>query len=233
MLELIEAERVTFLPGVPTMLLRIIEHPDFGRRDLSSLRAVCSGGTTVPAELVRRIEDSPGVDFSISYGQTEASPGVTQTFPDDAIEDKAATAGPPLPQTEVKIVDTENGETLPLGTIGELCTRGYLVMHGYFEMPEETAKAIDGEGWLHSGDLCSMDERGGGAAGPLKTTGAPIRTLDNRQGRAYPVTQCHILRHSVTGRGGATLGRGSWECIAACRGKSASRGRRRVGGPRS
>ncbi|HEX2464223.1 MAG TPA: AMP-binding protein [Thermoanaerobaculia bacterium] len=160
MLELIEAERVTFLPGVPTMLLRIIEHPDFERRDLTSLRAVCSGGTTVPAELVRRIEQSLGVDFSISYGQTEASPGVTQTFPDDSIDDKSSTAGPPLPQTEVKIVDTVTGETLPCGEIGELCTRGYLVMHGYFEMPEETAKAIDAEGWLHTGDLCSMDDRG-------------------------------------------------------------------------
>jgi fatty-acyl-CoA synthase len=159
-LELIEAERVTFLPGVPTMLLRIIEHPDFARRDLSSLRAVCSGGTTVPTELVRRIESSLGVDFSISYGQTEASPGVTQTFPDDAIEDKAATAGPPLPQTEVKIVDAESGATVPCGAIGELCTRGYLVMHGYFELPEETAKTIDRDGWLHSGDLCSMDQRG-------------------------------------------------------------------------
>ena len=159
-LELIESERVTFLPGVPTMLIRIIEHPDFHRRDLSSLISVCSGGTSVPPELVRRIEDSLGVSFAISYGQTEASPGVTQNHPDDSIEDKAATAGPPLPQTEVKIVDTETGEVLPVGEAGEICTRGYLVMHGYFEMPEATASAIDQEGWLHTGDIGSMDERG-------------------------------------------------------------------------
>ncbi len=159
-LELIESERVTFLPGVPTMLIKIIEHPDFKRRDLSSLTSVCSGGTSVPPELVRRIEESLGVSFSISYGQTEASPGVTQNFPDDSIEDKALTAGPPLPQTEVKIVDRETGEVLPLGEAGEICTRGYLVMHGYFDMPEATTAAIDEEGWLHTGDVGSMDERG-------------------------------------------------------------------------
>ena len=159
-LELIESERVTFLPGVPTMLIRIIDHPDFERRDLSSLTSVCSGGTSVPPELVRRIEDALGVDFSISYGQTEASPGITQNWPDDSIEDKALTAGPPLPQTEVKIADSETGKALPLGREGEICTRGYLVMDGYFGMPEATASAIDEEGWLHTGDVGSMDERG-------------------------------------------------------------------------
>ena len=159
-LELIESERVTFLPGVPTMLIKILEHPDFERRDLSSLTSVCSGGTSVPPELVRRIEDSLGVSFSISYGQTEASPGVTQNHPDDSVEDKAATAGPPLPQTEVKIVDCDSGNVLPVGEAGEICTRGYLVMHGYFEMPEATAAAIDDQGWLHTGDIGSMDERG-------------------------------------------------------------------------
>ena len=160
MLELIESEKVSFLPGVPTMLIKIMEHPDFVTRDLSSLTTVCSGGTSVPPDLVRRIEGTLGVSFSISYGQTEASPGITQNHPDDSVEDKATTAGPPLPQTEVKIVDTESGETVSTGSVGELCTRGYLVMRGYFEMPEETARAIDPEGWLHTGDLCSMDERG-------------------------------------------------------------------------
>jgi fatty-acyl-CoA synthase len=106
------------------------------------------------------------VKLVVSYGQTEASPSVTLNPRDDTIEDKALTVGPPLEQTEVKIAGIETGEILPLGAVGEICVRGYLVMHGYFEMPEETARAIDADGWLHTGDLGSMDERG-----YLKVTG--------------------------------------------------------------
>lgn len=159
-LELIESERVTVSCAVPTMLIAMMEHPDFKRRDLSSLRCVFSGGTLVPAELVRRIESVLGVSFAIVFGTTECSPLLTQTRLDDDPDDKATTIGRALPQTEVKIADPATSETVPVGAIGELCARGYLVMKGYFEMPEATAAAIDSEGWYHTGDLASMDERG-------------------------------------------------------------------------
>jgi fatty-acyl-CoA synthase len=119
-----------------------------------------SGGSTVPTELVRRIERTLGVQFAIVYGQTEASPVITQTRLTDTPEDKAETIGPPLDHAEVKIVDPDSGEIVPVGTIGEICCRGYQVMDGYFEMPEATAESIDAEGWLHTGDLGTMDERG-------------------------------------------------------------------------
>lgn len=160
MLALIEELRATHLLGVPTMLIAVMEHPDFDRRDLSSIHTVCSGGATVPADLVRRIEKTLGVQFSIIYGQTEASPGVTLMKPDDSEEDKANTLGPVLPQTEMKVIDPETGATAPIGESGELCCRGYLVMLGYFEMPDKTAETIDEDGWLHSGDLVTMDDRG-------------------------------------------------------------------------
>ena len=160
MLELCETYRGSHLLGVPTMLIACMEHPDFDKRDLSSLTTVCSGGSTVPAALVRRIEETLGVQFSIIYGQTEASPTITLMKLDDAPEDKANTLGPILPRTEIKVVDPETGKTLPIGESGELCTRGYLVMLGYYDMPERTAEAIDADGWLHTGDLVSMDSRG-------------------------------------------------------------------------
>ena len=159
-LELCETEKATHLLGVPTMLIAMMEHPDFRSRDLSTLTTVCSGGATVPADLVRRIEGTLGVQFSIIYGQTESSPGITLIKPDDDESDKANTLGPALPQTEIKVVDPETRETVPPGTQGELCTRGYLVMLGYFEMPDKTAETIDEEGWLHTSDLVTMDERG-------------------------------------------------------------------------
>ena len=159
-LELIETEGAHVLGAVPTMLIALMEHPDFGRRDLSSLRAVVSGGSTVPADLVRRVERTLGVRFGIVFGQTEASPVITQTRLDDTAEDKALTIGQPLPQCEVKVVDPETGEVAPIGALGEVCARGYLVMKGYYDMPEPTAEAIDSDGWLHTGDLGRMDERG-------------------------------------------------------------------------
>ncbi|MGH9060025.1 MAG: AMP-binding protein, partial [Acidimicrobiales bacterium] len=158
-LELVESEGAAVLGGVPTMLMALMEHPRFPATDLSSLRAVLCGGATVPADLVRRIEGGLGVRFGIVFGQTESSPVITQTRLDDSAEDKAETIGQPLPRTEVKIVDPA-GETVAPGVVGELCTRGYLVMDGYFEAPEATALAIDAGGWLHTGDLCSMDDRG-------------------------------------------------------------------------
>jgi fatty-acyl-CoA synthase len=159
-LDLIEAERVQTIGLVPTMLIAVLEQPDFAQRDLSSLRAIVSGGATVPAELVRKVEATTPARFNIVFGQTESSPVITQTHLDDTPEDKAETIGVALPQTEVQIVDPESGAVVPPGTLGELCTRGYLVMAGYFEMPEATAAAIDADGWLHTGDLATMDDRG-------------------------------------------------------------------------
>jgi fatty-acyl-CoA synthase len=159
-LELIERERGTALLGVPTMQIALLEHPDIATRDLSSLRSSVSGGSLVPAELVRRIEATLGVQFCIVYGTTECSPLITMTRFADTPEDKAATIGRAIPQTEVKIIDPETGDVVAPGTVGELCARGYMVMPGYFENPDATAEAIDSEGWYHTGDLASMDERG-------------------------------------------------------------------------
>jgi fatty-acyl-CoA synthase len=159
-LALIESERGTLFMGVPTMLIAMLEHADFARRDLSSVRSALAGGATVAPELVRRTESALKVPLSIVFAQTEASPIITQTRLDDTPEDRAESLGRPLPQTEVKIVDPGTGQTVPRGVIGELCTRGYHVMQGYFDNPEATAAAIDAEGWLHTGDLGSMDERG-------------------------------------------------------------------------
>ena len=160
MLELLETHDSTHMLGVPTMLIAAMAHPDFATRDLSTVTTVCSGGSTVPADLVRRIEDSLGVQFSIIYGQTEASPGITLMKPEDSAEDKATTLGPAMPQIELKVVHPEDGATQPIGEPGELCVRGYNVMTGYFEMPEKTAETIDADGWLHTGDLVTMDDRG-------------------------------------------------------------------------
>ena len=159
-LELVETERANVMGGVPTMLIAMMEHPAFATRDLSSLRSVLSGGSTVPAELVRRIESTLGIRFGIVYGQTEASPVITQTRLDDTPEDKAETIGRPQPQQDVKIVDPATGDVVPVGQIGEICARGYNVMLGYFEMPDATAETIDADGWLHTGDLATMDDRG-------------------------------------------------------------------------
>jgi len=160
MLELIETYRAKNLMGVPTMLVAILEHPDFKRRDLSSISVIGSGASTVPTALVQRLERELDAPFVIAFGQTECSPTATNTLPGDSIEDKANTVGPPMPHTEAKIVDPETGDTVPVGTLGEFCTRGYHVMLEYFDMPESTQQTIDADGWLHTGDLCTMDARG-------------------------------------------------------------------------
>jgi len=159
-LELIEREQVAFAAGVPTMLIAAMEHPDFTNRDLSSWQGVVSGGAQVPEALVRKIEDTLGVDFTIIYGQTECSPTLTNTHPHDTPEDKGLTVGPPIPHTEVRIVDPETLETVPIGEQGELWARGYCTMIEYFEKPEETSETLLPDGWLRTGDLATMDERG-------------------------------------------------------------------------
>ena len=159
-LELFATYHGNAMVGVPTMLIAMLEHPTFPSTDLSSVKTICSGGSTVPAPLVKRFEEKLGAQFTIVFGQTECSPVAAQTRTDDSVEDKAGTIGLPLPNMETKIVDPNTGEIVPIGTIGEFCTRGYHVMLGYFDMPEATAAAIDADGWLHTGDLCAMDARG-------------------------------------------------------------------------
>jgi fatty-acyl-CoA synthase len=159
-LELIETYRCDGMSTVPTMLVSMLEHPDFASTDLSSLKHLSAGGSTVPAPLVTAFQERVGAAFTILFGQTECSPMATMTSPADSVADKAETIGRPMPNTEVKVVDPVTGETVPTGAVGELCTRGYHVMLGYFEDPVATAAAVDADGWLHTGDLCSMDERG-------------------------------------------------------------------------
>jgi fatty-acyl-CoA synthase len=159
-LELIETFRCEGMSTVPTMLISMLEHPDFAATDLSSLKYLSSGASTVPAPLVTTFQEQLGASFTILFGQTECSPMATMTNPDDSVADKTTTIGRAMPQTEVKIIDPATGATVPVGAVGEFCTRGYHVMLGYFDDPIATAAAVDADGWLHTGDLCSMDERG-------------------------------------------------------------------------
>jgi fatty-acyl-CoA synthase len=160
MLDLIETERPAIAGGAATMVEMLARHPDFGRRDTSSVRVLPAGGMPVPASLVRRAESGLGARFHVSYGQTEAS-GLTHAVrSSDPPEVRTGTVGRPLPQVEVRVADPGSGRTQALGAVGEVLVRGYQVMAGYFELPEATAAAIDADGWLHTGDLGSMDARG-------------------------------------------------------------------------
>jgi len=159
-LELVETERATLTAGVPTMLLALIEHGDFTRRDLSSLRSVSSGGSVVPPELVRHIEAALGVRAAIVFGQTEASGFISQTRLDDGADDKARTLGAPLPGVDARVVGPLTRAVVPVGEVGELEVRGPNVMRGYHRDPAASAAAIDTDGWLRTGDLVTMDRRG-------------------------------------------------------------------------
>ena len=159
-LELIETYRSTVLGGVPTMLAAVASHPALARWDLSALRCAVAGGAPVPPTLVRQVEERFGIPLVNTYGQTESSCSVTATRPGDAAPDRRYTVGRPLPQTEVKIAAVGRAEPVPPGTVGEICTRGYLVMRGYADDPQATVAAIDANGWLRTGDLGSMDARG-------------------------------------------------------------------------
>ncbi len=153
-LEAVEAERCTALYGVPTMFIAEFEHPEFSRFDLSSLRTGVMAGSPCPIELMKRVAgEMHCAELTIVYGQTETSPGITQSATGDSLELRVTTVGRPLPNTEVKLVDPATGRTVEIGEHGELCTRGYLVMRGYDADSQGTAQVIDAEGWLHTGDL--------------------------------------------------------------------------------
>ncbi|HXC56536.1 MAG TPA: AMP-binding protein [Rhizomicrobium sp.] len=157
---LIEGERVGMMGGVPTMLLGMLEALARNPRDVSSIRSVFSGGAMVPPELVRRVNAKFGCNLSICYGQTECSAVLTQTGSGDALQDQFETAGQPLPKTEVSIRDPATGAVVAVGAVGEICSRSYGTMIAYNDNPKATAEAVDGEGWLHTGDLGTMDARG-------------------------------------------------------------------------
>jgi fatty-acyl-CoA synthase len=164
-LELLEGERATVTAGVPTMLIALTEHPKFAEKDLSSLRAVSSGGSVVPPELVRQIESALGARATICFGQTETCGFISQAFLHDSAEDKAATLGQPLPLVEARVVASAPGEAdeesvVDFGEVGELQVRAPFVMAGYHEMPQATREAFSADGWLRTGDLVTMDERG-------------------------------------------------------------------------
>ncbi len=150
----IESEKATSIYGVPTMFIGQLEDPTFSKRDLTSLRTGIMSGSPCPIEVMTRVVNDMHVnEVTIAYGMTEASPVITQTRTDVPIELRVSTVGKPLPEIEVKLVNPETGETLGDNEQGELCTRGHVVMLGYYNMPEATENAIDSEGWLHSGDL--------------------------------------------------------------------------------
>ncbi len=160
-LDAIEQHRATVIYGVPTMFIAQLQHSSFDQHDLSSLRTGIMAGSPCPIEVMREVIDRMGArEITIAYGQTEASPVITQTRTDDPIEVRVETVGRPLPGVEVKIIDPQTGVTLPVGKQGELCARGHVVMLGYYKDPEATAKAIDREGWLHTGDLAVCREDG-------------------------------------------------------------------------
>jgi fatty-acyl-CoA synthase len=160
-MQAIQDERCTSLYGVPTMYIAEFSHPRFKEFDFSSMRTGIMAGSLCPIELMRRvIREMHCPELTTVYGLTEASPGITQTTTEDTFERKTTTVGRALPHTEVKIIDPETREVVPLGSNGELCTRGYLVMNGYHNDPEGTAATVEPDGWLHSGDIASMDEFG-------------------------------------------------------------------------
>jgi fatty-acyl-CoA synthase len=160
-LRALEQERCTAFHGVPTMFIALLDQPDFARADFSTMRTGIMAGAPCPIEVMRRVlREMHMPEICITYGQTEASPGITMTRTDDSLERRVATVGRALPGVEVKIVDPETGRTLPAGQQGELCSRGYNTMLGYYDMPDATAEAVDAEGWLHTGDLATMDEHG-------------------------------------------------------------------------
>jgi fatty-acyl-CoA synthase len=160
-LQTVQDEKCTGLHGVPTMFIAELNDPDFEKYDLSTLRTGIMAGSNCPIEVMKAVIEKMGVnEITIAYGQTEASPVITQTRTDDPIELRVETVGKALPHVEVKIVEPGTNREVPLNVQGELCTRGYHVMKGYYKDTVATQEAIDSDGWLHTGDLAVMDEFG-------------------------------------------------------------------------
>jgi len=157
----IEYERCTAVHGVPTMFIGILEHRDFEKYDYSTLRTGIMAGSPCPIKVMQDVVERMHMrDITIVYGLTEAAPGCTQTTVEDSLERRVNTVGRNLPNVEIKVVDPETGETVPPGVPGEFCARGYNIMKGYYKMEEDTRKVIDADGWLHTGDLATVDADG-------------------------------------------------------------------------
>ena len=184
MLDLLERHRGTIVNAVPTMYVRILQDEKLatGERDLSAWRIAYVGGTSIPPSLMLELKARIGCDPAIIMGMTECSPIITQTLPDEPLEQKVQNAGVPLPHVEIRIVDPATGAVVPIGREGELQIRGFLVTAGYYAMREATEAAIDAEGWLKSGDLAVMD-----AAGHLRIVGRIKDMLIRGGENIYPV----------------------------------------------
>ena len=178
----VEKERCTAIHGVPTMFIAELEHPEFERFDLGSLRTGIMAGSPCPIEVMRQVIDRMGCrEMTVGYGLTEAAPIITLTRADDNIERRVSTVGTAIPHVEVKIVDPETGDEAPVGEQGELCARSFMNMKGYYKMPEATEAAIDTEGWLHTGDLATVD-----ADGYYKITGRSKDMIIRGGENVYP-----------------------------------------------
>jgi fatty-acyl-CoA synthase len=159
-LQTIEREKCTAVYGVPTMFIAELDHPEFSKFDLSSLRTGIMAGAPCPIEVMKRVNEKMNMrDVTIAYGMTETSPVSFQSATDDPLERRVSTVGRIHPHVEVKVIDLE-GRVVPRGTPGELCTRGYSIMLGYWDEPEKTADVLDASGWMHTGDLGVIDDEG-------------------------------------------------------------------------
>lgn len=189
----IHKERCTAIYGSPSMMVALLEHPRFNKKRWQGVSKGIVGGASCPAELMRRLVRDVGVSgITNGYGSTEASSWITMTHPEDTLEKKISTIGKPLECNEVKIIDPATGEDLPLDRQGEICARGFL-MKSYYEMPGATSKAIDEEGWFHSGDLGTVDEKG-----YFRITGR-IKDMIVREGVEIHPTEVEELIYAMPG----------------------------------
>ena len=159
-LQIIKQEGCNHMFAVPTMLIAMLQHPEFERYRPTTLNVVLSAGAPVPVALMEQVHERMGTDIAITFGQTESAGGITYTPPADSFERKSATVGIPHLYMDIKIINPATGEVVPCGERGELCCRGFAVMAGYYNMPDKTAETIDAGGWLHTGDLATMDAQG-------------------------------------------------------------------------
>jgi fatty-acyl-CoA synthase len=160
-MEAVQEERCTALYGVPTMFIAELDHPDFDRFDFSTLRTGIMAGSPCPVEVMKKVQSRMNMtEVTIAYGMTETSPVSTMSTTDDPLDKRVSTVGRVHPHVEIKIVDPASGRVVPRGETGELCSRGYMVMLGYWNNPAATAEAIDAARWMHTGDLATMDEDG-------------------------------------------------------------------------